>query len=174
MLELVIGGSGSGKSAYSEDKALKLRDREGSLYYLATMESKGPEAEKRIKKHRDLRKDKGFITVEKERNIEELSFPKDSTVLLEALSSLLANEMFEGERVNDPVLISEKISEAVLKLSGSVENLIIVSDDIFRDGINYDDGTDKYMRALSILHKEIAGKADSVTEVTAGIPVSWK
>ncbi len=176
MLELLIGGSGSGKSAYAENEAVRLRELqgEGGLYYLATMERKGSEAERRIKKHRDLRKNKGFITVEKDHRIEELTFPKDSTVLLEALSSLLANEMFEGEKVNDPAITSDRIFDAVLKLSGSVRNLIIVSDDIFRDGIGYEAETDKYMKALAFLHRRIAEKADKVFEVCAGIPVVWK
>ena len=68
MLYLVTGGSGSGKSEYAEKLAVHLRERLGSeagrLYYVATMYSYDRECDKRIARHRLMRRDKGFSTIE--------------------------------------------------------------------------------------------------------------
>ena len=63
MLVLVIGGSGSGKSAYAEDCVVRLSG-ENSRYYLATMQIYGEEARARVERHRQLRKEKGFYTID--------------------------------------------------------------------------------------------------------------
>ena len=57
MLTLVIGGSASGKSEYAEQHVMSLN---GARIYIATMEPFGKEAEDRISKHRQMRKNKGF------------------------------------------------------------------------------------------------------------------
>ena len=61
MLTLVIGGSASGKSEYAEQHVMSLN---GARIYIATMEPFGKEAADRISKHRQMRKNKGFETIE--------------------------------------------------------------------------------------------------------------
>ena len=61
MLILVTGGSASGKSAYAESLCLTASPR----VYLACMQPFGAEGAKRIERHRTMRKDKGFLTVER-------------------------------------------------------------------------------------------------------------
>ena len=62
MTVLILGGSGSGKSAYAEETALALAG-EGAKYYLATMEAGDGEALERVNRHRQMRKGKGFVTL---------------------------------------------------------------------------------------------------------------
>ena len=65
MLELVTGGSGSGKSAYAESRICEYnRQAPKPLFYIATMFPYGEETEKKIERHRMLRKGKGFETLE--------------------------------------------------------------------------------------------------------------
>ena len=71
MMELVIGGSGSGKSAYAETAVCRCRrflsegiNREVPLYYIADMIPYGRETEKKIEAHRKMRSGKGFETLE--------------------------------------------------------------------------------------------------------------
>ena len=77
MLYLVTGGSGSGKSEYAEALVQQLRGKSGQeasdeekqgsddgVWYLATMIPYGAETEKKIDRHRKMRKDKGFVTKE--------------------------------------------------------------------------------------------------------------
>ncbi len=181
MLELFIGGSGSGKSEYAESEALRLFKEnfsKGSLIYLATMENSGDGAAQRIRRHRERRKSKGFETVEMSRGIGALTERRFNehgkpTVLLEALSNLLANELFSAGLSYDPS-VSERILDDIGKLEAYCGNLIIVSDDVFRDGCTYGDETEEYMRTLGFLHRSIALSADRVIEVTAGSAVPWK
>ena len=50
---LVIGGSGSGKSAYAEKVALECQ-KEKRHFYLATMHVFGEEGQKKVERHRKL------------------------------------------------------------------------------------------------------------------------
>ena len=66
MMELVTGGSGSGKSAYAEDRICALYEeyrktgkKEQKLYYIATMYPYGTETEEKIATG-DEEKEKGF------------------------------------------------------------------------------------------------------------------
>ena len=96
MILLVTGGSASGKSEYAENRALQLaKTEQKKLIYLAAMKPFGEEAAKRIERHRQLRAGKGFETVECYTGLENLDFPEDSIILLECMSNLVANEMFE-------------------------------------------------------------------------------
>ena len=62
MLYMIFGGSGSGKSAYAEDLAVKLCPEE--KVYLATLTDIDEEMEQRIRDHRKMREGKSFRTVE--------------------------------------------------------------------------------------------------------------
>ena len=77
-MELVTGGSGSGKSAYAEDRICALYEeyrktgkKEQKLYYIATMYPYGTETEEKIADHRRRREGKGFRTLEWYTNITE-------------------------------------------------------------------------------------------------------
>mgnify|MGYP002240818348 CR=1 FL=1 len=61
MLTLVIGGAASGKSAYAEHLAVQSG---GPRYYLATMQVWDAECAARVAKHRAMRAQKQFATVE--------------------------------------------------------------------------------------------------------------
>ena len=64
MVTLILGGSGSGKSAFAEDYIIK-HNNGGKTYYLATMQSgDDPETRKRIERHQMMRNEKGFLTIE--------------------------------------------------------------------------------------------------------------
>ena len=92
MLAFVAGGAASGKSAWAEALAVALG---GKKCYLATMEPFGKEAQERIQKHRALRREKGFQTVEIYTSLADKadSFCCD-TVLLECMTNWMANEMY--------------------------------------------------------------------------------
>ena len=98
MLTLVTGGSGSGKSAFAEDRVLSLG--EGKRIYIATMHPFDEESHKRIERHRKMRAGKGFETVECYTGLKNAVLPGESgkcVVLLECMSNLVANEMFEEQ-----------------------------------------------------------------------------
>ena len=66
MITLLTGGSACGKSYYAEASAVSAAKRlKVPLYYVATMLPYGEEGEKRIRRHREQRKSKGFLRFQK-------------------------------------------------------------------------------------------------------------
>ena len=132
MVIFVVGGSGSGKSSFAEKKAFELSGGE-ALYYIATMFSDTDEAVRPIERHQKEREGMGFITLELPLAIERAALTTDSgsTLLVESLSDLLANEMFCGEGEDGA---ADRIKHSLSILQRSCKNLIVVSDDVFRDG----------------------------------------
>ena len=51
----------------------------------------------RIARHRLLRRDKGFETVERYTDLAGLALPAEANVLLECMSNLTANELYDPE-----------------------------------------------------------------------------
>lgn len=182
MIELILGGSGSGKSAYGENQITNKKNslEEGKMYYLATMHSYDKESDKRIERHRMLREGKGFETLERETfldwNFEEIQ--KMDICLLEDLSNLLANEKYIGSQKELFGAVEQSgvhsLLEKILELGNRCRALYIVSNDIFLDGREYEEETMNFMKELAYLNRELANNADAVTEVVAGIPISHK
>ena len=90
---LVIGGSGSGKSAYAEKVALECQ-KEKRHFYLATMHVFGEEGQKKVERHKRMRAGKGFVTIEQPTDIMQclpaLREAGGGVVLLECMSNLAA------------------------------------------------------------------------------------
>jgi adenosylcobinamide kinase/adenosylcobinamide-phosphate guanylyltransferase len=166
VVNLVIGAAASGKSEYAEDIVMSLP---GEKIYIATMEPFGAEAEERIARHRALRAGKGFSTVERPRNLINLTPEADWNVLIEDLPNLAANELFSPEGGGADAVLS-----GVDRICKIVSSVTIVTGDIFSDGAEYDVGTREYMEMLADLHMRIAAKADNVVEVVCGIPCAVK
>ncbi len=175
MFYLVIGGSGSGKSAYAEELMMGFSDVE-KKYYLATMQVFDEEGKKKIERHRKLRQGKGFETIEGPRAI-SLSAEKmgqGSAVLLECMSNLVANEMFGDGRICSGEVVTEKILADVMELKKRVKHLVIVSNNVFEDGITYDVATMEYIRVLGRINQALLLEADTAVEVVVGLPVFLK
>ncbi len=178
MVVHVIGGAGSGKSAYAEEVCLRLG---GQRVYLATMEASDEESKQRIKRHQKLRLGKDFCTVECPRQVGRAAVPEGSTVLLECLGNLVANELFskgtsESERAFLGVT-QRKMQEILQNLMGLREkcrHLVIVSNQVFSDGQAYDAYSEAYRQCLASLNAALAAEADEVVEVVCGIPLHLK
>lgn len=168
MLILVVGGSASGKSAFAESLACK-----GAFprVYIATMQSMDDECEKRIARHRAMRAGKGFDTLECPAGLADVCIDA-KTVLLECLSNLAANEMFSPGMT--PQKAQQNILNGIDLLCRRCERVVIVSNEIFCDGVAYDASTQAYRVLLAHLNRAIAERADCVFEVVHGIPILHK
>lgn len=180
MMTLIIGGSGSGKSAYAENYLTALAQKE-QKYYLATMRiyDNNKEGQAKVERHRSLRAGKGFLTIEQPDGIQEAlqKLTTDrikSAALLECMSNLTANEMFDGERKEASESVADRIVQGVIQLREGLHHLVIVSNNIFEDGVVYEESTMEYIRALGNINERLAAMADEVIEVVAGIPVFVK
>ena len=118
MMTLVMGGSGSGKSAWAEAYTVSLSS--GKKYYLATMQVTDAESAGKAERHRCLRAGKGFVTIEQPRDIAQAAGRmtgekrEERTALLECMSNLTANEMFSGAVPAGAEQTAEKILRVTL------------------------------------------------------------
>ena len=120
------------------------------------------------------------------------------SALLECMSNLVANEMFppvdvsgmqaaeaKKETLDDPENmndyetaqishVSKKVLKEVSILSENVAELVIVTNNVFEDGVSYDQSTMNYIKAMGIVNRGLAAMAECVVEVVAGIPVAVK
>lgn len=191
MMELVTGGSGSGKSAYAEETLCGLvsfpdsgqgketgTQQDGQRYYIATMPSWDKETEKKIAKHRAMRAGKGFCTLEWytdfEERLERADCPgmEGADILVECLSNLTANEMYmeggAGKNTADAVI------RGILCLRDRCRNLVVVTNDVFSESAEDSPEMRIYKETLGRINCALAEAADRVTEVVCGIPCTVK
>lgn len=170
MLMIVTGGSGSGKSAYAEEQIIRLG--EGTRVYIATMMSFDAEGDRRIERHRKMRAAKNFQTIECYTNLSSVKLPPDGIVLLECMSNLAANEMYAPGGAKEHMV--ESILQGIQSVLSQVKALVVVTNEVFSDGQEYDPATKQYLENLGAINQELAKEADTVTEVVCGIPLVRK
>ena len=165
MIVLVTGGSGCGKSTWAEKLVATLPEE--NRFYIATMQVYDDESVKRVARHRAQRADKGFTTIECEKDLASVDIPEGSIVLLEDLVNLMANEMFDGGD-------AERIVPALTALAQKCRHLVMVTNDVFSDGETYAESTQAYLRQLAAINTKAAQLADCVVEVVYSIPLCVK
>lgn len=170
MISFVLGGSGSGKSEFAEGITMKLPSKD--KFYIATMQPFDEEAYAKIERHRQMRAHKGFETIECQTNLASVRVPKGSTVLLECISNLVANEMYSEAGAGEATV--EAILKGINQLIPQCGNLIIVSNNVFTDGDNYDQDVIRYIDYIARVNNAIAEMSDQVVEVVCGIPIYQK
>ena len=168
MLILVTGASGSGKSEFAENTVLRFGT---CVTYIAAMKPDGADAQKRIDRHRAMRRGKGFHTVERYTDIKSLDI--QTPAILECLPNLLANEMFSPEGCGADNA-EDETAEGIQTLAAKCKNLVVVTDEVGSDGITYGTATENYKKILGSLNRRIARAADEVYEVACGIPIKIK
>ena len=173
MMILILGGSGSGKSAYAEDYLQRIA-ADKRKYYIATMQVWDAEMQAKVDRHHRLRQGKGFTTIEQPTALEQaVSQMEPGAALLECMSNLTANEMFSGEQPEDRQtarMVTARILQGVEALRTKADPLVIVTNNVFEDGICYASATMEYIEALGRINERLAAEADEVIEVIAGIP----
>ena len=156
MLYMIFGGSGSGKSAYAENLAVKLCPEE--KVYLATLTDIDEEMEQRIRDHRKMREGKSFRTVEQGLALETLDLPGERLVLLECMTNLLANELYDPKAKH---------------LKAQAEDLIVIAQDAFSE-VPMDPEIRRYVKESGRVNQLLAKEADVVVEVKFGLPLVLK
>lgn len=171
MITFVCGGVRSGKSQFAEN--LLAEAPEGKVY-VATARCYDDEMRLRVKKHQEDRKDKGFRTIEEPLDLNAVisCVSSKEVVLLECLTSLVANTMFELKLSHEET--TQRIIKSIKALNHQVDHLVIVSNDIFSDGGQYSKETHSYMESLGMLHQLICREADRVYELVYGVSIRRK
>lgn len=172
MFTLVIGGAASGKSQYAEGLVLASPHR--PRYYIATMEPFDEEGRRRVEKHRLMRADKEFETVECYFNLPSVRLPRRGTVLLECIGNLAANELYSPNGAGSGSGALSAMVDGVDALLAQCADLVVVSNEVFTGGADYTEGTEDYMRLVSGVNRALAQRADRVCEVVCGLPRYYK
>lgn len=100
-----------------------------------------------------MRAGKGFETVECYTGLENLEFPQDAIVLLECMSNLAANEMFEESGAGADTV--EAVLRGVRKLKSQVRHLVIVTNEIFSEAASYEGDTVRYQEYLGKINQKL-------------------
>ena len=155
-LIMISGANGSGKSRYAERIVARTT---GERYYIATMRPCSEENLQRIEKHREQRKDLQFTTLECPYQV--------GAVLLEDVSNLLANAMFErgGDEASVYADIEALCSRCRLLVAVTITGLRA-------DG--YDGETAAYIRALNGLNQRLYDRAAAAVAMKDGAPFAEK
>lgn len=169
MMILLTGGSACGKSSYAEKICTQLPM---PRYYIAAMRPYGEGGMEKVERHREMRRGKGFETIERYTELDKLVLPERGTVLLECICNLTANEMFDEEgNYTDPFV---RVVSGVQALREQCDTLIVVTNDVGTDNACYDASTQAYIEVLGRINAALAAQADAVYELVCGIPLVLK
>ena len=164
MLILIMGKNSSGKSVFAEQMAV---DFQKTRYYIATMKPYGDSGMARVYKHQKQRAGMGFTTLERPYNVSGADIPPNTVALLEDVSNLLANAMFEKHADAAEVLAD------ITALCSRTHCVVAVTISEFENG-TYDEETLRYMRALAWLNEQLWQLAKVVVEMKEGLPIYRK
>lgn len=145
-LILISGSNNSGKSRYAEQM---IAQTTGNRYYIATMIPQIEENYTRIEKHKDQRKDLQFQTLELPYQIGNAAVDAKGVVLLEDVSNLLANMIFEKGGNEQQVFadIQKLLSRCKLLVAVTIGGLV---------DEGYDQQTADYINGLNRLNELLA------------------
>lgn len=101
-------------------------------FYVATMRVWDAESEKRVARHRAMRREKRFETLECPLHLEKLDMPTRGTALLEDMGNLAANELYDVDGAKADAVSA--ILRGADRLHAQCAHLIIVSNEVFRGG----------------------------------------
>ncbi|KSU83216.1 MULTISPECIES: bifunctional adenosylcobinamide kinase/adenosylcobinamide-phosphate guanylyltransferase [Fictibacillus] len=186
MLIFITGGVRSGKSSFAEMVAVYHGNKGYRLHYVATCDQSGEEMAERINRHREDREKSGYAwkTWEQPRNIHDLCtvFKQEEVILLDCLTNLVSNELFDGWQENRKQwegiafreLVFQKIMDAIIELEKQCGVLIIVSNEVFQGLLPDDSGTFYFMQIMGHLHQHIVRQAHWVYQVEFGMPILRK
>lgn len=174
MRALVVGGSGSGKSAFAERLSCDLSP---SRTYIATMRPQGDEAQRRIDRHRSQRAGGGFTTVECASSLTPLlsGSQREGVVLMDDVGNLVANALFYDDgSMGEPARVLQRLRSETLALSEAYEHMVVVGNEVGSEGPYASAQTHAWVRLVGSLCCELACAFDVVVEVVSGVPLVVK
>ena len=164
ILVLISGSNNSGKSIYAEQLIAKTT---GARYYIATMLPCTEDNHRRIEKHRVQRQGLGFDTIECPYQVGNALVSSGGVVLLEDISNLLANAMFEKGGNSDSVF------RDICALADRCRILVAVTIAGLKDD-GYDEETATYVNGLNEINRKLFDKASVAISMQDGTPVYQK
>lgn len=182
-LIFISGGVRSGKSTFAEQLATSIAIKNDEpLYYIATSKADDQEMKKRIERHQNERMSSGFdwhtIEISENFSTEVTRLPISGVVLMDCLTVLTANELFqqlvpETEILILSELVKQRILDGLRELRKKTSTLLVVSNEIHYE-YNHDVYVQTYQRLLGELHQEVVNQSTQSYLVEASIPLLMK
>ena len=168
---LVIGGSRSGKTAFALGKAQEASG-ESSRVYIATAQPLDAEMEERIEKHRRER-GSAWATSEEPLHLGRAvraASRSYAVAVIDCLTLCLSNLLcsnLDVEEAQDDFIDS-------LRTPGRLLHIFVVSNEVGMGIVPENDMARQFRDMAGRLHQRLAGLADEVYLMVAGIPVKIK
>lgn len=167
MITFIIGGARSGKSRFALEKASL---HSGKKAYIATAQALDNEMKERIEKHKKERSEE-WITIEEPLNITALIkniHTQYDVILIDCLTLWLSNLMLGNKG------IETEIETFCSSLSTVQCSLFTVSNEVGMGIVPDNELSRKFRDMTGYLNQKVAGIANEVYSVTAGIPLKIK
>lgn len=171
-LIFITGGARSGKS----DLAVRLAEKSGGkVAFIATARAGDEEMAKRILLHKKSRPEE-WTTIEEPIDAASAinSARGHDVVILDCLTLLLSNLMFENDNTNEPDDILNKIEEVAKTASSFEGTVMIVSNEVGMGIVPDNELARKFRDIAGKANQIIASAADGVYVCFSGIPVRIK
>lgn len=171
----ISGGSNSGKSEYAQKLAYYQNDYGNPIYYITTLAPKDSDDIYMIKKRKSKRRKLRLTTFECETNIKDVlkSINIRYMVIIDSITNLLENEMFLN---NGSIKFNayDKVVDELKDVFLNVNNIIIISDNIYNDAAIHAKHTETFKRNLSKIDIYLAEFCDVVIEYSNGFEIVHK
>ena len=173
MLTLIIGGARSGKSSLAQRLA---RVSGNDVTYIATAEAGDEEMSRRIQKHRCSRP-QDWVTIEEPRNLSRAFCRADSqVVLLDCLSMWISNRLLKMQNRCDSLdeenFLNQlwcECQESLKYLTQRSQTAVVVTNEVGCSLVPPNRLGRTYRDLLGSLNQKVAGRAERVVLMTAGI-----
>ncbi|MDI6799127.1 MAG: bifunctional adenosylcobinamide kinase/adenosylcobinamide-phosphate guanylyltransferase [Actinomycetota bacterium] len=171
-LTLILGGARSGKSDFAEE----LAKSGGRVAFIATAKPLDLEMEERIEKHRRSRP-KNWATFEVDVDLSAcLKGAECDVAILDCLTIFVANcmEAAKAAALDPESFTIEGLKEGLKAARESGAEFIVVSNEVGSGIVPENELARNYRDILGKANQLLAGRADSVYLMVAGIPVKIK
>ncbi|KRW70127.1 adenosylcobinamide kinase [Pseudomonas sp. TTU2014-105ASC] len=169
MLELILGGARSGKSRFAE----RLAAESGlSVAYIATSQALDGEMTERIAHHRE-RRPAHWTLVEEPLQLARVlreQAAANRCLLVDCLTLWLTNLLM----LDDAVRLAEERDALLECLDGLPGRILLVSNEAGLGVVPLGELTRRYVDEAGWLHQAVAQRAQRVTFMVAGLPMTLK
>ena len=163
---LITGGQRSGKSRYAEELAKGLSARP---VYVATAHVWDEEFRQRVRKHQE-RRGPEWENIEEERQLSHHDLT-GRVAVVDCLTLWATNYFFE---LKDTDKALQELKAEFDRLTAQDATLIFVTNEIGSGGISVDPVQRQFTDLLGWLNQYVASRADEVTLMVSGLPVTIK
>lgn len=163
---LITGGQRSGKSRYAEELAKGLSARP---VYVATAHVWDEEFRQRVRKHQE-RRGPEWENIEEERQLSRHDLT-GRVAVVDCLTLWATNYFFE---LKDTDKALQELKAEFDRLTAQDATLIFVTNEIGSGGISVDPVQRQFTDLLGWLNQYVAIRADEVTLMVSGLPVTIK